>query len=172
MSVLEEYVSIQAAPAVVERHLTERALVEKWLSPLVDMELITGECMAERSTYRLRLKTLALLPIATYTLVARDANSIKWEFDGFWQGVDLWIWSGDSSRTVVQNRIEYKMPNPWLHVLLYGLVFFIQVDMRVQMAQLKRAIENPRPLPEQSEVSVEEHKHLPSEGTPSVEKGK
>lgn len=171
MSVLEEYVSIQAAPAVVERHLTERTLVEQWLSPLVDMELITGEWMAEGSTYRLRLKTLALLPVATYTLAKRDSHSITLEFDGLWKGIEYWHWSGDSSRTVVQNSIEYQMPNPWLHVLLYGLVFFIQVDMRVQMAQLKRAIENPRPLPEQSEVSVEERKHLPAEGTPSVEKG-
>jgi hypothetical protein len=145
MNVLEEFVSIQASPADVERYLTDRELLHGWVSPLVSMELLSGEWMATGSTYRLWMKPLFLLYGATYTLVERDSAHLRFDFEGIWRGTDLWHWFADGSRTIVQNRLDYVLPNPLIHVLLNGMSMVVaQTDMRAQMVQLRRRIEGSR----------------------------
>jgi hypothetical protein len=143
MRVQEEFVSINAAPQVVEQYLTTPILMEGWRSPLTVLEPLEGELMAPGSMHRMRLKSL-MLAGATYTVTERDSNHILLTVEGPWQGTDLWRWWADGSRTVVQNRVEYEISDPSLRVFVYGFGYlFAQLDMRLQMERLRQQIEGP-----------------------------
>ncbi len=140
--VLEAFISIGETPATVERHLTSEDLLPLWMSPLITFDLLDGTWMSQGSTYRAAIKTLALLPAATYTLVARDAQRLRFDFSGLWRGTETWHWFADGDRTIVHNRIAYDLANPLLGLMVaqFGFVL-IQLDMRVQLEKLRNVIE-------------------------------
>jgi hypothetical protein len=141
MIVQEEFVSINTTPDVVERHLTDPALLKQWRSPLVLLEPIEGELMALGSKHQMRVLTFALAG-ATYTVTERDKNHILMTMDELWRGTDLWRWFADGQRTVLQNRVEYEVSNNVLRPFAVGLgQFFAGFDMRLQMTRLQQLIE-------------------------------
>ncbi|MCG8347011.1 MAG: SRPBCC family protein [Chloroflexales bacterium] len=141
MIVQEEFVSISTTPDVVERHLTDPALIKQWRSPLVLLEPIEGELMALGSKHQMRVVTFALAG-AAYTVTERDKNHILMTMDGLWRGADLWRWFADGQRTVVQNRVEYDMTNSVLRPFAIGFgQFFAKFDMGLQMTRLQQLIE-------------------------------
>lgn len=143
MIVQEEWVSINTTPDVVERHLTEPALLDQWRSPLVVLEPLEGALFAPGSVHKLRLKSLAMAG-ATYSVVERDGGKILMAIDGLWQGSELWRWFPDGSRTVVQNRVEYEVPDASLRVFVVGIGRFLaDLDMRIQLDRLRQLIEGP-----------------------------
>lgn len=145
MKVLEEFIAINTQPATIERYLTDPKLVEQWFSPIISIEPVTGEWMAQGSIYRMRLVTLGLIAGATYTVAERDSSHIRLTADGFWHGTELWHWFADGARTIVQHRVEYQVANPVLRI--FGEVIgapFAQVDMRVQLVNLQQLIEGRR----------------------------
>ncbi len=146
MIVQEQFVSIKAPPATVERYLTDPQLMKEWRSPLVVLDPIEGELMTLGSKHKLRLKSLALAG-ATYTVTERDSNHILLKIEGLWQGQELWRWFTDGDRTIVQNRVEYEVPDPSLRVFVVGLgQIFASLDMRIQLDRLRMLIEGgPRP---------------------------
>ncbi|WP_322494828.1 SRPBCC family protein [Chloroflexus sp.] len=141
MIVQEQFVSIKAPPATVERYLTDPELMAQWRSPLVVLDPIEGDLMALGSKHKLRLKSLALAG-ATYTVTERDSGHILLAIDGLWHGKELWRWFADGDRTVVQNRVEYEVPDPSLRVFVVGLgQIFASLDMRIQLDRLRMIIE-------------------------------
>ncbi|MCS6889574.1 MAG: SRPBCC family protein, partial [Chloroflexus sp.] len=141
MIVQEQFVAIKAPPATVERYLTDPELMAQWRSPLVVLDPIEGDLMALGSKHKLRLKSLALAG-ATYTVTERDSGHILLTIDGLWRGTELWRWFADGDRTVVQNRVEYEVPDPSLRVFVVGLgQIFASLDMRIQLDRLRMIIE-------------------------------
>lgn len=141
MIVQEQFVSIKAPPATVERYLTDPELMAQWRSPLVVLDPVEGDLMALGSKHKLRLKSLALAG-ATYTVTERDSGHILLTIDGLWRGKELWRWFADGDRTVVQNRVEYEVPDPSLRVFVVGLgQIFASLDMRIQLDRLRMIIE-------------------------------
>jgi hypothetical protein len=69
------------------------------------------------------------------------------KIEGLWQGQELWRWFADGDRTIVQNRVEYEVPDPSLRVFVVGLgQIFASLDMRIQLDRLRMLIEGgPRP---------------------------
>jgi hypothetical protein len=149
--VAEEFVSVQASPDTVERYLTDQDLLYQWMSPLFDLELVSGEWMAVGSTYRLYFKTLALLYRVHYTLVHRDRTHLQMELDGmFWHGTERWSWFADGPQTIIQNRLDFELSHPWVEVFVGGVgVILTQLDMRSQLVQLQRLIEGHHPQQQQ-----------------------
>lgn len=143
MIVQEEWVSINAAPDVVERHLTTPALMEQWRSPLVVLEPIAGDLMTLGSSHKMRLKSLAMAG-SDYTVTERDGGKILLAINGLWQGTELWRWFADGPRTVVQNRVEYDVSDASLRVFVVGIGRFLaDLDMRIQLERLRQSIEGP-----------------------------
>jgi hypothetical protein len=139
----EEWVSINTTPDVVERWLTTPELLDQWRSPLVILEPLEGDLMAPGSLHRMRLKSLALAG-AEYTVAERDAGHILLTISGLWRGKELWRWFSDGSRTIVQNRVEYEVPNEALRVFVVGVGRLLaELDMRIQLDRLRRMIEGP-----------------------------
>ncbi|GAB4447100.1 MAG: SRPBCC family protein [Chloroflexi bacterium OHK40] len=143
MIVQEEWVSINTTPDVVERYLTEPALLERWRSPLVVLQPLEGELMTLGSVHKLRLKSLALAG-AEYAVAERDSGHILLTISGLWRGQELWRWFADGPRTVVQNRVEYEVPDPSLRVFVVGIGRLLaELDMRIQLERLRQLIEGP-----------------------------
>lgn len=145
MIVQEEWVSINTTPDVVERYLTSPELMKQWRSPQVELEPIQGELMTLGSIHKMRLKPLALAG-ADYTVVEREPGRIVMKIEGLWEGTELWRWFADGNRTVVQNRVEYEVPNPGLRVFVLGIGRLLaSLDMRIQLERLRQLIEGPPP---------------------------
>ncbi|WP_129671977.1 SRPBCC family protein [Candidatus Chloroploca sp. Khr17] len=143
MIVQEEWVSITTTPDVVERHLTEPALMAQWRSPLVQLQPVEGDLMSLGSVHKMRLVSLGLAG-SDYTVVERDREHILMKINGLWEGQELWRWFADGSRVVVQNRVEYEVANDGLRVFVLGLGRFVaDLDMRVQLFRLRELIEGP-----------------------------
>ncbi|MGB9738889.1 MAG: SRPBCC family protein [Chloroflexus aggregans] len=141
MIVQEQFVSIKAPPATVERYLTDPQLLTEWRSPLVVFEPIEGNLMTLGSKHKLRLKSLALAG-STYTVTERDSGHILLTIDGLWCGQELWRWFADGDRTIVQHRVEYEVPDPSLRVFVVGIgQIFVSLDMRVELERLRMIIE-------------------------------
>ncbi len=151
MIVQEQFVSIKAPPATVERYLTDPQLLAQWRSALVVLDPIEGELMAPGSKHKLRLKSLALAG-ATYTVTERDSGHILLTIDGLWRGQELWRWFADGDRTIVQHRVEYEVPDPSLRVFVVGIgQIFASLDMRIELDRLRLLIEGAiSPAPAQS----------------------
>ncbi|NJN15905.1 MAG: SRPBCC family protein [Oscillochloris sp.] len=141
MIVQEEFISIKTTPDVVERWLTDPKLFDQWRSPIVLIEPLEGDLMAQGSMFRLRLKTLALAG-STYLVNERDNEHLLFVMDGLWRGTELWRWFRDGERTIVQNRVEYVVPNDALRVFVVSFGrLFAQLDMKLQLTNLRIAIE-------------------------------
>ncbi|MEI6179732.1 MAG: SRPBCC family protein [Chloroflexales bacterium] len=144
MFVQEQFISINTTPEVVEKHLTDAALLPQWRSPLLMLENQQGTLMALGSKYTARLLTLFLATGADYTVAERDKSHILLRIDGLWVGKELWRWWADGSRTVLQNRVEYDVPNVALSVFVGGLVRPVaELDMGLQLIKLRTLIEGP-----------------------------
>lgn len=152
MTVLEAFVSINTTMDVVERHLTDRALVERWRSPLTTLEPIQGEWMAPGSTFRMRLLTLALIAGADYTVTTRESGKLEFAIDGSWRGTEVWRWFADGSRVVVQNRVDFVVTNEVLRPFaVYFGAPFAWLDLNLELTRLRQLIEGP-PQIEQTRV--------------------
>lgn len=141
MIIQEEFVSITSTPATVERYLTDATLLDQWRSPAILIEPLEGNLMAMGSSFKLRVKALGLTG-ATYTVVERDSGHILLKMDGLWQGTELWRWFADGPRTIVQNRVEFDVPNDAFRVFVVGVGnIFAKLDQRLQMVRLQQIIE-------------------------------
>lgn len=143
MIVQEEWVSITTTPEVVERHLTDPSLMAQWRSPLVQLEPLEGDLMTLGSVHKMRLKTLGMAG-PDYTVTERDGGQILLTISGMLVGTELWRWFPDGPRVVVQNRVEYEVPDESLRVFVVGIGRFVaDLDMRVQLFRLRELIEGP-----------------------------
>lgn len=140
--VFEQSINICASATVVERVITDRDLMHRWLNPLLRCEPI-GEWDTSVGS---RSRFIILIPLLKPTLISvvieREPGLIVWGFQGFFQGRDRWECQPIPSGTKLINRFEFEIANPLIE---FGFnrfaASFTKADMEAQLGRLKRVAE-------------------------------
>ena len=140
--VFEQSIQINASATIVERCITDRALMHRWLNPALRCEPV-GEWSTDvgsRSRFIIQIPLLA--PTLNSVVVERQPGVIVWGFEGFFQGRDRWECQPIAQGTRLVNRFEFEIPNP---LIRWGFNTFAErwtkEDMQAQLRRLKRVAE-------------------------------
>lgn len=138
----EQSININASATTVERCITDRVLMHRWLNPALRCEPV-GDWSTEVGSKSLFIIKIPLLqPTLKSVVVERKPGLIVWEFEGFFQGRDRWECQPLEKGTCLLNRFEFKIPNP---LISWGFNRFAatltQQDMEAQLQRLKRVAE-------------------------------
>jgi hypothetical protein len=140
--VFEQSIQINASAVVVERCITDRTLMHRWLNPALRCEPI-GDWSTElggQSQFIIQLPVLQ--PALRSTVVEREPGLVVWKFEGFFQGRDRWECQPTTQGTCLLNRFEFEIPNP---IVRFGFQTFAaqwtKDDMEAQLRRLKRVAE-------------------------------
>ena len=141
--VLEQSIQINATATVVERCISDLALMHRWLNPVLRCEPV-GEAWSTDvgSKSRFIIQIPLLKPTLNSVVVERQPGLVVWEFQGFFQGRDRWECQPTEKGTLLLNRFEYDIPNP---LVSWGFNTFAaswtKEDMQAQLRRLKRVAE-------------------------------
>jgi hypothetical protein len=140
--VFEQSIAIQASPTAVERCLTDRELMHRWLNPALRCEPIDAWSTDLGSKSRFIVQMPLWQPTLISTVIERAPGLIVWGFEGFFQGCDRWQCSPAPSGTHLLNRFQFEIPNP---IVQFGFNTFAarwtQRDMQAQLVRLKGVAE-------------------------------
>lgn len=140
--VLEQTIQINASATVVERCITDRALMHRWLNPALRCEPVGDWSSQLGSRSRFIIQVPLLQPTLNSTVVEREPGLVVWEFSGFFRGRDRWECNPELHGTRLLNRFEFEIPNPFVR---YGFNTFAaqwtKDDMQAQLRRLKRVAE-------------------------------
>lgn len=142
IQVFEHSVQIAASATVVERCITDRDLMHRWLNPALRCEPV-GEWSTELgSKSRFVIQIPVIEPSLKSVVIEREPGLIVWGFQGFFRGRDRWECLPDQRGTRLLNRFEFEIPNP---IIRYGFDRFAATwtrkDMQDQLRRLKRVAE-------------------------------
>lgn len=139
---IENTIKIDAPVGQVDRTITERDLMHRWLNPALRCEPI-GDWSSEvgsRSTFVIQIPLLR--PTLLSTVVERRLGLVVWEFEGFFRGRDRWECFAEDNGTRLVNRFDYQIPNP---LIAFGFKTFAvgltRQDMQAQLVRLKTVAE-------------------------------
>jgi hypothetical protein len=139
----EQSININASATVVERCITERELMHRWLNPLLSCEPIGDWSTNVGSRSRFLIKIPLLQPSLKSVVAEREPGLVVWQFDGFFQGRDRWECQPYYDGTKLINRFEFSIPNP---IVRWGFDRFAakltREDMKAQLRRLKRVAES------------------------------
>lgn len=140
--VFEQSVQINASATVVERCITDNALMHRWLNPVLRCEPV-GEWRTDvGSESRFVIQLPLLQPTLRSVVIEREPGLVVWGFEGFFKGRDRWECLPADIGTRLLNRFEFEIPNP---VVNWGFNLFAvawtQKDMKAQLRRLKRVAE-------------------------------
>ncbi|MEH2293179.1 SRPBCC family protein [Nostoc sp.] len=141
--VLSQSIQINATATVVERCISDLALMHRWLNPVLRCEPV-GEAWSTDvgSQSRFIIQIPLLKPTLNSVVVQREPGLVVWEFKGFFQGRDRWECQPTEKGTRLLNRFEYDIPNP---LVSWGFNTFAaswtKEDMQAQLRRLKRVAE-------------------------------
>ena len=138
LKVFEQTIQINASATVVERCITDRALMHRWLNPALRCDPV-GEWSTDLgSRSRFIIQIPLLHPTLESKVVEREPGLIVWEFDGFFKGRDRWECEPVKEGTRLLNRFEFEVPNP---IIRWGFNTFAAAwtkeDMQAQLRRLK-----------------------------------
>ncbi|MEH1938664.1 MAG: SRPBCC family protein [Nostoc sp.] len=141
--VLEQSIQINATATVVERCISDLALMHRWLNPVLRCEPVgTAWSTDVGSESRFIIQIPLLKPTLNSVVVERQPGLVVWEFKGFFQGRDRWECQPIEKGTLLLNRFEYDIPNP---LVSWGFNTFAaswtKEDMQAQLRRLKRVAE-------------------------------
>lgn len=140
--VLEQSIQIQASSTVVERCITDRELMHRWLNPVLRCEPVGEWSTQPGSRSRFVVQIPLLQPTLKNVVLEREPGLVVWGFDGFFQGRDRWECQPNATGTHLLNRFEFAIPNP---VVRWGFQTFAarwtKQDMKAQLRRLKRLAE-------------------------------
>jgi hypothetical protein len=136
--VFEQSIQIKASATVVERCITDRVLMHRWLNPALRCDPV-GEWNTEvGSNSRFIIQIPILQPTLNSKVVEREPGLIVWEFTGFFQGRDRWECQPIPEGTLLVNRFEFTVANP---LIRWGFNTFAAAwtkeDMQAQLRRLK-----------------------------------
>lgn len=138
----EQSVLINASATVVERCLTDRILMHRWLNPALRCEPVGDWSTDLGGESRFVIQVPLLQPALKSVVVEREPGLIVWEFTGFFKGRDRWECNPESKGTRLLNRFEFEIPNP---IVRFGFntfaVGWTKDDMQAQLKRLKRVAE-------------------------------
>ncbi|MBE9006169.1 SRPBCC family protein [Fortiea sp. LEGE XX443] len=141
--VFEQSIQINATAAIVERCITDLALMSRWLNPVLRCEP-AGEIWSTDlgSQSRFIIQIPLVKPTLNSVVVERRPGLVVWEFQGFFQGRDRWECQPVEKGTCLLNRFEFNVPNPLIN---WGFNNFAaswtKEDMQAQLRRLKRVAE-------------------------------
>ncbi|MBD2019536.1 SRPBCC family protein [Leptolyngbya sp. FACHB-36] len=143
MSVFEQQVLINASATIVERCITDRILMHRWLNPVLRCEPIGPWSTEVGSQSRFVIQVPLLQPTLRSVVVERSPGLVVWGFEGFFKGRDRWECSPEAAGTRLLNRFEFDASNP---IVRFGFNTFAaswtQKDMQAQLQRLKRVAED------------------------------
>jgi hypothetical protein len=142
MQVFEQSIDINAPATVVEKCITDRVLMHRWLNPALRCEPV-GEWSTDiGSKSRFVIQLPILQPTLNSTIVEKQPGLVVWEFTGFFQGRDRWECQPIGKGTRLLNRFEFEVPNP---IVNWGFKTFAErwtkEDMQAQLRRLKLVAE-------------------------------
>jgi hypothetical protein len=140
--VFEQSIQIRANASIVERCITDRTLMHRWLNPLLRCEPV-GEWSTDiGSRSRFIIQIPLLQPTLNSVVAEREPGAIVWEFQGFFKGRDRWECLPEGQGTRLLNRFEFEIPN---RAIAWGFDRFAAAwtreDMQAQLRRLKRLAE-------------------------------
>ena len=140
--VFEQSIQINATATVVERCITEQALMHRWLNPVLRCEPVGTWSTDIGSKSQFVIQIPLIKPTLNSTVVKRQPGLVVWEFQGFFKGRDTWECQPIDKGTRLVNRFEFEIPNP---LVSWGFQTFAQnwtkEDMQAQLGRLKRVAE-------------------------------
>lgn len=138
----EQSIQINATATVVERCITDRALMHRWLNPVLRCEPVGHWSTDVGSQSRFVVQIPVIKPTLDSKVVERQPGLVVWEFEGFFRGRDRWECQPVNQGTCLLNRFEFEIPNP---LVSWGFKTFAQAwtkeDMQAQLRRLKRVAE-------------------------------
>ncbi|MBW4504407.1 MAG: SRPBCC family protein [Scytonema hyalinum WJT4-NPBG1] len=140
--VFEQSIQINATATVVERCITEQALMHRWLNPVLRCEPVGTWSTDIGSKSQFVIQIPLIKPTLNSTVVKRQPGLVVWEFQGFFKGRDTWECQPIDKGTRLVNRFEFEIPNA---LVSWGFQTFAQnwtkEDMQAQLGRLKRVAE-------------------------------
>ena len=140
--VFEQSIQIRADETTVERCITDRDLMHRWLNPALRCDPV-GNWSTDVGA---RSRFVIQIPIAKPTLesvvVEREPGLVVWGFEGFFRGCDRWECQPEPEGTRLLNRFEFEILNP---LIAFGFNRFAatwtKADMEAQLRRLKQVAE-------------------------------
>ncbi|MDF5723487.1 MAG: SRPBCC family protein [Rhizonema sp. PD37] len=138
----EQSIQINATATVVERCITDRVLMHRWLNPVLRCEPVGEWSTDVGSQSRFVVQIPIIKPTLDNKVVERQPGLVVWQFEGFFRGCDRWECQPTDKGTCLLNRFEFEIPNP---LVSWGFKTFAQAwtkdDMQAQLRRLKRVAE-------------------------------
>lgn len=140
--VFQQSIQINATATVVERCITDRTLMHRWLNPVLRCEPVGQWSTDVGSQSKFIIQIPIIKPTLNSTVVQRQPGLVVWEFKGFFQGCDRWECQPLEKGTHLINCFEFEIPNP---LISWGFQTFAQnwtkEDMHAQLFRLKLVAE-------------------------------
>ncbi len=140
--VFEQSIQINASATVVERCITELALMHRWLNPALSCEPVGDWSTDVGSRSRFVIKVPIIQPTLQSVILEKQPGLVVWGFEGFFKGSDRWECEPVDKGTRLLNRFEFEIPNP---IVSWGFNAFAarwtKEDMEAQLRRLKRVAE-------------------------------
>ncbi len=137
--IFEQHIDISASATVVERCITDRILMHRWLNPMLRCEpigKIWSTDIGSQSKFIIQIPLIK--PTLRSIVLHRQPGIIVWQFDGFFKGQDRWECQPTNKGTHLINRFEFQIPNP---IVAWGFKIFAENltknDMEAQLLRLK-----------------------------------
>ena len=128
--------------AVVERCITDRELMHRWLNSALRCDPIGTWSTELGKRSRFIIQIPGWEPALEAVVVERSSGLIIWGFEGFFRGCDRWECQPTESGTDLLNRFEFEIPNPFVR---FGFETFAaswtKRDMQAQLQRLKQLAE-------------------------------
>jgi hypothetical protein len=141
-TVFEQSIQINASATIVERCITDRELMHRWLNPVLRCEPVGEWSTKIGSRSRFIIKIPVLEPTLKSVVIEREPGLVVWEFEGFFKGRDRWECQPNLEGTKLVNRFEFEISNP---IIAWGFnqfaVNWTKSDMKAQLKRLKRVAE-------------------------------
>lgn len=143
MPLYTQSIQIAAPVSQVDRCITDLDLMKRWLNPLLQCEAVGSPEAKLGSRYCFRLRIPWVSPQLDCVITERAEGLVQWQFEGFFTGTDRWECRAQPGGTLLVNRFEFRIPNPWVaagfNLVAAGLT---QQDMRAQLRRLKAVAES------------------------------
>jgi len=140
--IFEQIIEINASATTVEKCFTDLAIMHRWLNPLLSCQAIGNWSTEIGGKSRFIINIPFLQPTLKSVVIQREPGLIIWGFDGFFKGCDRWECQPTEGGTLLINRFEFEIPNPFVS---WGFQFFASQwtsrDMQAQLRRLKRVAE-------------------------------
>lgn len=141
--VFQQSISIAAPIASVDRCITDRELMHRWLNPVLRCEPVGDWSSEIGSRSRFIIQIPCLKPTLESTVVERRLGLVVWAFQGFFRGQDRWECQPEAGGTRLLNRFVFTIDNPLIefgfHTFAAGLT---QRDMQAQLQRLQQVAES------------------------------